>query len=1472
MQDHRRTHIDTGSTRRRIARCALAVVACSAALIVGVQSVPVAGAAALPTGSTRGADNYRTGWYPDQTNLSPGLVGSGTFGQLFKTAVNGSVYGQPLLADNQLLVNTENDASYGLDPGTGAIQWTRQFGSPVQASGIGCADLAPNMGITSTSVVDTATNTEYIVENQYVLGNSGPVAYYMHALNLANQGAEQPGFPVQIQGTASNNPAITFNPLLQMQRPGLLLMNGVVYVAFGAHCDITPWQGWVVGVSEAASITTLWSTVSTTGTSGAGIWMAGGGLVSDGPGQILLATGNGASNGAGPIPGNTPPSNLGEAVVRLTVQAGGTLKPTDFFSPYDAATLDQNDIDFGSGSPVALPDASFGTAALPHLAVQVGKEGYVYLLNRDNLGGVGRGPSGTDAVVGRYGPNGGVWSSPAVWPGDGGWVYVPTASGSVSASGSAGALNAYHYGLDGTGAPALSLSGTSSDAFGFGSSAPVVTSSGTTSGSALMWTVWSPSGAGAGAQLRAYNPVPVNGSLQLVWSAPVGTASKFNPPGVGNNRLYVGSRDGNVLGFGAPTGPPLSAPSPVFPATVVGQYSTQTVTVTATSAVTVTSLTVTGAAFSLGTPSPSLPAVLAPGATLTVPVTFTPAVAGSAGGGITIGTGTLGNALVTLTGSGQLNGPSLASSTKGVSFGGIPPGQQTVSTVQFADNGSQPVTITNVVLPTAPFSAAGVPPVGSVLQPGSQITVSVTFAPTANGSYVGKLELDSTGGNVVVTTTGVSATPGLLRITSMAADYGSVAVGGTASTSFTLTNIGGSNLTINKSKPPVLGPFTATTQLAEGTTILPGASLVESVSFAPSAVGTTADSWVLNADDGQGVRPVALFGTGVLGDPSSGQWKLNGSARLVGATTQLTVAKPRQQAGSAFATVLASSSGIRASFSTSIGNAKSKGGAGVAFVLANASAPSTSLGYRAGGRGFSGIAGLAVVLGTMKTAGDPSGNFVGVTTGPVSSAIPGKLSWLASTSAVPVLRGNHTVMIALTGGNLTVAVDGTQVLTTAVTVTPNVRVGFTGGTGSPSDGQVISHVAISALGPVGTVGDPTAGGWSLNGTSALTGGKLQLTNAVDANQSGSAFWPTPVSTSGINATFTTTIGGGTGGADGLTFVLASPDTPPTQTGATGGGLGFSGMNGVAVALDTYQNIVNPSANFVGVTNGPLNVNVPNQMHWLATATNVPNLRTTRTVTVHLSVGILTVGIDGIQALSTPVTVGPTALLGFTGSTGDMTDIHSVGNVAVTVAPRAPTFISDPTSGGWTVNGSSVVTGSTLQLTGAIPTYQAGTAFWPTPVNASGMSATFTTTIGGGTGGADGLTLMLADPATATTMVGGVGGGLGFSGIKGVAVALDTYQNTVNPSANFVGITDGALDPTAPGLLHWINTSTVVPNLRATNTVTVTLVAGVLSVIVDGTLVLSAAVTVGPSVLIGFSGGTGGLTDVHSVSGVAITSA
>jgi hypothetical protein len=1030
-------------------------------MVIGAGVAPPVAWAASPTGATRGADNARTGWYPDQTSLTPQLVSGGTFGQLFKTAVSGSVYGQPLVDDNQVLVSTETNHAYGLDPETGAIQWSRKFGSPVQASTIGCADLSPNMGITSTPVVDTATNTEYLVDNEYISGTSGPVAYYMHALNLANNGAEQPGFPVQIQGTASNHPGLAFNPYYELQRPGLLLLGGVVYVAFGAHCDFTPYQGWIAGVSEAGHLSTLWTTVGSSSASGAGIWMSGGGLVSDGPGQILFATGNGASTDTnGPIPDSTPPSDLGESVVRLAVQADNSLKATDFFSPYDAAQLDSNDIDFGSGSPVALPDANFGTAAIPHLAVEVGKEGYVYLLNRDNLGGFDQGPSQSDNVVGRYGPNGGVWSSPAVWPGDGGWVYIPTASGSATASGGNGQLDAYQYGLDGTGKPTLNLSGQSTDAFGFGSSAPVVTSNGTTSGSALVWLLWSPDGTGAGAQLRAYDPVPVNGAMHLRWSAPVGTASKFNPPGVGGNRIYVGTRDGNVLGFGAPVAAPVTVPSPTFPATVIGQTSTQTVTVTANGPISLTALSATGP-FTLGTPSTALPVALATGATISVPVTFTPTIAGLAGGSLTVTTAASGSAQAVLSATGQLNGPTLSATTTGLSFGGVPPSSQSSTTVGFTNTGSQPLTVSAVVQPVAPFTTSGAPSVGVVISPGAQVVVNITFSPSSPGAYASSLEIDSNGGNIIVGITGNSTTPSVLHITPSSLTFGSVAVGHRATETFTLSNVGGSTLTVTKSKPPVLGPFTATSTLPEGTTIAAGASVTETITFTPSALGSTSDAWVLNVNDNLGVRSVGFTGNGVIPDPTGGGWKLNGSSKLVRSGLQLTQATRMNEAGDAFWPAAVSSSGLTASFTTSISGG-TVGANGLTFVLANAADSPTALGFHGSGLGFSGISGIAVALDTYKSPGNPSGNFVGVTDGPTKVTTRGTLHWLATNTNVPSLRTTHRVTVNLSGGTLNVTIDGTLVLSTSVTIGPQVLVGFTGGTGNLTDTHSVGNVVLSS--------------------------------------------------------------------------------------------------------------------------------------------------------------------------------------------------------------------------------------------------------------------------------------------------------------------------------------------------------------------------------------------------------------------------
>ncbi len=384
----------------------------------------------------------------------------------------------------------------------------------------------PTIGTTATPVIDSSTNTVYLTHKTYASGSAGPAAWYMDALDVGT-GQERPGFPVLLSGAADNDPSLAFAATTQQQRPGLLLMNGVVYAAFGSHCDYGPWEGWVFGVSTAGHVTARWVD-NLSGNNGAGIWQSGTGLTSDASGSILFSTGNLGAPGT-PAPGNSPPSTLGESVVRLHVQPNGSLTPVDFFTPFDGQQLDQYDADLGSGGVVGLPDAYFGTASIPHLAVTGGKEGYVYLLNRDNLGGYDQGPGGGDAVVQRLGPRGAIFGRAGVWPGDGGYVYITTDSGQTSG----GLLDAYKYGLSGSGDPSLSLAGSSTDAFGFGSGPTVITSDGTTSGSALVWVVWAANRDGDGGQLRAYDPIPVNGQLVLRYSASIGTATNYETPGVG---------------------------------------------------------------------------------------------------------------------------------------------------------------------------------------------------------------------------------------------------------------------------------------------------------------------------------------------------------------------------------------------------------------------------------------------------------------------------------------------------------------------------------------------------------------------------------------------------------------------------------------------------------------------------------------------------------------------------------------------------------------------------------------------------------------------------------------------------------------------------------------------------------------------------------------------------------------------------
>jgi iron transport multicopper oxidase len=816
------------------------------------------------SGLTNSGGNLRTGWYPNEQAISPELVSGGTFGRLWSTPVQGQVYAQPLLDENTLFIATEENNLYGLSPSTGAVQWSKSLGEPWNPGEISCADLAPHVGVTATPVIDPATGIAYFTYKTYREKEKEP-EWFMDAVAVAT-GAREPGFPVLLSGTAQNASGQSFQPQNELQRPGLLLLEGVVYAAFGSDCDHPVWQGWVFGVSTEGELKARW-VADETG-EGAGIWQSGAGLTSDGPGTILLSTGNGGAPSF-PLPGDMPPEDLGESIVRLDVQSDGSLKAVDFFAPYNADFLDTWDADFASGGVTGLPEESFGTPAIPHLAVAVGKDGYVYLLNRDNLGGIGQGPSGSDDVVQRIGPYGGVWSRPGVWPGEGGWVYIPTASGGTSAGGSSGNLRVYQYGVSGTGMPTLSLQATSAEAFGFSSSAPVITSHGTAPGSALVWIVWAPNGTGEGAQLRAYDPIPVNGEPVMRWSAPIGTSAKFALPGVGEGRLYVGTRDGHVIAFGSPITPILSGSTTVFPTTTVGDSAEKTLTLTATEPLTLTKLESSSSQFTAGTPSSPLPAKLTTGQTIEVPITFAPTSSGPIGATLTAITSTGKKAMFGLSGIGQTQSAKLEATPPLVTFSGTLVGEHESAGATFRNVGSAPLTINAVHLPSVPFIATGVPAVGSTIGPGHSVTVTVTFEPTQDGSFSSEIGLETTGGTEAVGLSGTASLPGTLQITDETVEYGPVAIGHSASESFTIENTGGTAVPLTKSKPPIGGAFTATTLLPEGTTIQPGESLTETVEFTPTSTGPASGVWVLNGEkdtnglqevhfSGEGVRPAAL--------------------------------------------------------------------------------------------------------------------------------------------------------------------------------------------------------------------------------------------------------------------------------------------------------------------------------------------------------------------------------------------------------------------------------------------------------------------------------------------------------------------------------------------------------------------------------------------------------------------------------------
>jgi hypothetical protein len=1009
------------------------------------------------TGS--GGGGFRAGWFNLQTTLTPGLVSSSTFGEMWNADVTGQVYAQPVVHNGTVVAVTETNDVYGFDEVSGAQKWHGQVGVAFRAADAACSDLTPTIGVTGTPVIDPATNTAYFVAKRYLTGSSGPAGYFAHAVDIAT-GASRPGFPLRLQGTAANDPATTFNATTHLQRPGLLLMDGVVYAAFGSHCGNPEHRGWIIGFTTSGQVSTLWNDqAGETGSPGAGIWQSGGGIMSDVPGEMVITTGNG-SIPDNATPGSTPPPRLGQSVVRLKVQPDKSLRAIDFFMPYDAGFLNSWDADLGSGAPMALPKEYFSTPSYPRLGLQIGKQGYLYVLDETNLGGYRQGPSGSDNVVQRLGPFGGAWSKPAAWGGDGGYVYITTASGGSTSHGTSGLLRAFKYGLDGNGKPTFSLVGGSADAFGFSSGSPVVSSDRANSGSALVWVIWSPDGSGANSQLRAYDPVPVNGTMNLRYSAPIGTSSKFSVPVISNNRVILGTRDGKIRSFGSPISSALSGSPVAFPNTTVGQSSVRTISLTANFDLDVTSLSTNDSQFVVGTPSIALPTRLLAGQTLTAPVTFTPTAPTLSSANLTAAT-SAGSWTFGLTGTGLSTGAQLVATPSAVSLGGaIIGGSPVTGSVSLRNAGSVPLTINAVSPPSAPFSASGLPASGSTLGPGQSIALNIVFAPTTTGVFTDAIQVQTTGGDIEIPVSGTATTAPHMTLSATVIPFGSVALGDASSMSFTVRNDGGAPLTITRSKPPA-GVFSDTAHIPEGTTIPPGASVTGTVRFAPTAIGSASAIWDFNSDDGTGVKIVTFTGTGVVptppGPPAGGGWQLNGSASMNGSTLILTPAG-NDQAGSAFWPTPVSANGLTISFDARIDQGTGADGMTLTFADPLAGATPTSLGTPGGGLGYSGIPGVAISFDTFRNGGDPSDNFVGIAT----TAFGDSLVFLATNSSIPPLQNaTRRVVIRYTNGTLNVFIDGTLYLSQAVSISPWALVGWTAGTGGLTNRHSVSNVTFS---------------------------------------------------------------------------------------------------------------------------------------------------------------------------------------------------------------------------------------------------------------------------------------------------------------------------------------------------------------------------------------------------------------------------
>jgi hypothetical protein len=483
-------------------------------------------------------DLARTGQNLSETQLTPADVNSTSFGRLFSVPVDGQVYAQPLYMSgltipgqgvhNVVFVATQHDSVYAFDADTNIGPevnplWHDSFINPptgvttVLSADVNCYDIAPEIGITATPVIDPASNTLYVVAmTKEISGDTTTYVHRLHALDVAT-GAEKFGGPVVIQasatGTGDGGTVDVFNPHDFKERPALLLSGGVVYTAWSSHCDESAYHGWLIGYDAHTLQQVSVFNVTPNGQLGS-IWASGAGPAVDAQGDIYFTTANGTFDA------NSGGSDYGNTFLRLQANGAGGMSVVQYFTPFNQAMLNAQDLDLGSGGVLLLPDA-VGSTAHPHLLTSAGKQGEIYLVDRDTMGGFN---NGSDQVVQELA------SSPE-------FGMAAYFNGDLYYGGDGDSLKAFSVANAGLSTAPASQSST---VFGFPGTTPSVSANGTMN--AIVWAIENGSG---GAVLHAYDA----GNLadELYNSGEAGTrdqldaAVKFTVPTIADGHVFVGT-------------------------------------------------------------------------------------------------------------------------------------------------------------------------------------------------------------------------------------------------------------------------------------------------------------------------------------------------------------------------------------------------------------------------------------------------------------------------------------------------------------------------------------------------------------------------------------------------------------------------------------------------------------------------------------------------------------------------------------------------------------------------------------------------------------------------------------------------------------------------------------------------------------------------------------------------------------------